>query len=110
MKALRAANVERQKEWDTHGALTLEFYGVELAGEVGEACNIIKKLARTRLGIRGSQATLKELADELADVVICADLVALSAGIDLNAALIRKFNATSQKYRLKTTMQEEDER
>jgi NTP pyrophosphatase (non-canonical NTP hydrolase) len=94
---LREANATRQKEWDRGDVITLEYRSNELAGEVGEACNIVKKLARERLGIRGSRATVRELADELADVVICVDLVAMHAGIDLGLAVGRKFNATSEK-------------
>lgn len=101
---LRQANIERDKEWNPEGGLTLEFRGNELAGEVGEACNIIKKLARERLGIRGSRATLAELAEELADVVICADLIAMQAGIDLSHAIEMKFNASSAKLGLQTVI------
>ena len=53
---LRAANVTRQKEWDSLGQLTLAYRGNELAGEVGEACNVIKKLEREKLGIKGDGA------------------------------------------------------
>ena len=98
--SLRAANIARQKAWDTNDAITLSYRGNELAGEVGEACNVIKKLERERLGIRGSRDTVEHLAEELADVVICADLIAMSEGIDLNAAVAAKFNATSEKVGL----------
>lgn len=82
MLALRRANVTRQKEWDNSDTKAdLAFWGVELAGEVGEACNIIKKLERERLGMRGSRATVQDLAEELADVIICVDLVALWIGV-----------------------------
>lgn len=102
---LRAANIARQAEWDTSSdGLSLAYRGNELAGEVGEACNIIKKLERERLGIRGSRATLAQLAEELADVVICADLIANAAGIDLDAAVTAKFNATSEKVGLATKL------
>lgn len=76
MLELHIANVARQKEWDASNGLDIDFFGVELAGEVGEACNIIKKLERERLGLRGSRATVQDLADELADVIICTDLIA----------------------------------
>ena len=55
---LRAANAARQAEWDKDDRITLVFRANELAGEVGEACNIAKKLERERLGIRGSRATV----------------------------------------------------
>lgn len=102
--SLRTANINRQNEWDPSNSLTLEFRGNELAGEVGEACNVIKKLARERLGIAGSRDTIEHLAEELADVIICADLVAMAAGVDLAAAVIRKFNASSEKVGLLTRL------
>jgi NTP pyrophosphatase (non-canonical NTP hydrolase) len=104
MKALRKANAARQKEWPGSAYVTLAFFGCELAGETGEACNIIKKLERMRLGIAGSTANLMQLADELADVVIVADLIALYEGIDLQTAVHNKFNKTSEKLGLATRM------
>ncbi|MNS47409.1 hypothetical protein D3C72_799370 [compost metagenome] len=101
---LRSANIARQDEWDQDGQITASYRGNELAGEVGEACNVIKKLERERLGILGSRATVGELADELADVLICADLIAMHYGIDLEAAVARKFNATSEKVGLQTRL------
>ncbi|MNQ36905.1 hypothetical protein D3C85_504330 [compost metagenome] len=97
---LRSANIARQNEWDQDNQISAAYRGNELAGEVGEACNVIKKLERERLGILGSRATVGELADELADVLICADLIAMHYGIDLEAAVARKFNATSEKVGL----------
>jgi NTP pyrophosphatase (non-canonical NTP hydrolase) len=101
---LRSANIARQNEWDQDNQISAAYRGNELAGEVGEACNVIKKLERERLGILGSRATVGELADELADVLICADLVAMHYGIDLEAAVARKFNATSEKVGLQTRL------
>lgn len=101
---LREANEHRQKEWDAGDQITMAYRGNELAGEVGEACNIIKKLERERLGIRGSRATLADLADELADVAVCLDLIAMKAGIDLDAATREKFNRTSRKVGLTVFM------
>lgn len=101
-ETLRFANDVRQREWDTDGTIDLAYKGNELAGEVGEACNIIKKLERERRSIRGSRATMQDLADELADVIICVDLIASAIGVDLGAAVRSKFNATSAKYGLTT--------
>jgi NTP pyrophosphatase (non-canonical NTP hydrolase) len=106
LQSLRDANAARHVEWwgGNPQAVTLSFRGNELAGEVGEACNVIKKLERERLGIAGSRATDEQLGDELADVVICADLAAMDRGIDLAAAVARKFNATSEKVGMKTRL------
>lgn len=70
-------------------------------GELGEAANIAKKLNRVRDGIPGNSETPEELqeklGDELADTFIYLDLLAQRAGISLQGAVIRKFNATSRK-------------
>ncbi len=84
MTALHKANVARDKEWNPESTLDLDFWGIELAGEIGEACNVIKKIERERLGLRGSRATLQDLADELADGIICVDLIACHIGTLLN--------------------------
>jgi NTP pyrophosphatase (non-canonical NTP hydrolase) len=102
---LRAANEHRQKQWDAGNKIDLAYRGNELAGEVGEACNVIKKLERERIGLAGSRATLQQLADELADVVICADLIAREVGIDLlGEAVPKKFNETSEKVGFDTRL------
>ena len=101
---LRMANMARQKLWDPSDKITLTYRATELAGEVGEACNDIKKLERERLGIRGTRTTVGHTAEELADVVICADLIAMELGIDLGEAVRAKFNATSVKYDLPTRL------
>lgn len=95
---LRAANSQRQELWCPLQIPDLSFRGCELAGETGEACNVIKKLERERLGWAGSRDTVEHLAEELADVIITADLAAQQAGIDLGEAVRRKFNATSEKH------------
>ena len=94
---LRSANRRRQKQWDPESKLDLAFKLLEMAGEAGEACNVGKKLLRQSLGLPGSRATLNDLAEELADVVVTADLVADIAGINLKQAIRRKFNKTSEK-------------
>lgn len=98
--ALRTANRDRSLEWTAGEEVPLTFRGNELAGEAGEACNVIKKLERERLGWRGTRATKADLASELADVVICVDLIAMDEGIDLGEAVRQKFNETSLKYGL----------
>lgn len=102
--ALRDANVARQAEWCPDQLPDLSFRGNELAGEAGEACNIIKKLERERHGWRGSRATTDDLLQELADVVICADLTAIQIGADLGRAVAAKFNATSTKHNLSVSL------
>lgn len=101
---LRRADVARQQEWDPGALIDLSYRGNELAGEVGEACNVIKKLERERLGIKGSRTTVVELMKELADVVICCDLIAAHLKQCLGSAVVDKFNDTSVKIGLKTRL------
>jgi NTP pyrophosphatase (non-canonical NTP hydrolase) len=123
-RSLQKANEARNAEWDPDGKLDLSFAGIEHAGEVGEAMevlaaqiekaltaldhvaaagkvsNVVKKRVREDRGIRGSRATLEDLALELADDVITAYLVARRYNINLDVAIERKFNATSEKQGL----------
>lgn len=102
---LSQANAIRQKEWDSDNKITPSYRGNELAGETGEACNVIKKLERERLGIAGSRDTPEHLGQELADVVICAFLCAMDyPSINLEREIALKFNATSEKIGLRTRM------
>lgn len=78
-------------------------------GELGEAANIAKKLNRVRDGIPGNgdltEADLRQhLVDEVADTYIYLDLLAQSAGIDLEDAVISKFNRTSAKIGYKNPL------
>lgn len=66
-------------------------WGCALAGEVGELCNLLKKRRR------GDVVSLEDVADEMADVAIYLDLLATRHGIDLGAAVVSKFNRTSEK-------------
>lgn len=76
------------------------FDAVELGGEVGELLNVVKKLKREDRSWRGSRADPDDFADECADVLICLDKLARRRGVDLVAATVRKFNATSEKVGL----------
>ncbi len=102
-KHLRQANVERDKEWNTGTEkVSLTFRGCELAGEAGEAANKLKKLERERLGMKGSRTSIHDTAMELADVVICADLVAMDLGVDLADFVRAAFNGKSEEHGFNT--------
>ncbi len=102
---LRFNNSNRCQEWTGHLNWTLADKMTELCGEVGEAANVIKKLRRIETGAIGNTESqkndlLSQLKDELGDILICLDLVADAAGIDLSDATIGKFNKTSEKVGL----------
>lgn len=95
---LRYFNVQRNKEWDVSGQITASFRGLELAGEVGELCNNIKKLERERMGMKGSRTSVRALALEIGDALITLDLVAMHYGIDVAEAVKTVFNAKSDEH------------
>lgn len=97
LNKLRKANEKRQAIWCPDEIPDMMFRAVELSGEVGEACNVVKKLEREKKGWRGSRDTLEHLMEEIADVIISADLLAMATGIDLAEAVKKKFNQTSEK-------------
>lgn len=93
LRQFRELNVSRCEDaFAPLDTLSLSDWGCALAGEVGEACNIIKK-ARRGDGPLDTNA----LADELADALTYLDLLAARAGIDLAEALVRKFNVVSAR-------------
>ncbi len=94
---LRRVNSERALEWQAGEPSDPLFWAVELGGETGEILNVVKKLRREELGWRGSRATLTDLADEIADGLICLDSLARHYGLDLAEITAAKFNKTSEK-------------
>jgi NTP pyrophosphatase (non-canonical NTP hydrolase) len=75
-------------------------WGNALAGETGEACNIVKKLRRLEAGYpdrdhKESADRLADLANEIADVYLYLDLLAQYYGLSVEACLPPKFNAVS---------------
>lgn len=81
---------------------SLTDWATAVSGELGEACNIIKKIRRGDLSIENA---MEDLSDELADVFIYLDLLSYRSGIDLSQAVIEKWNKTSEKigYRYRLT-------
>lgn len=99
---LHEAVQRRSLEWDTQLTRGLLFRCVELGGEAGEALNAAKKIVREREGLRGSKSSKADLAQELADTVICAARIAAGEGIDLGEAVVSTFNAKSIEIGCKT--------
>lgn len=79
-----------------------------LVGEIGEAANVMKKIRRLEEGYDSineasrhytdAKVALAKVADELADSMIYLDLLATRLGIDLEAAVVAKFNQKSVEY------------
>ena len=65
-----------------------------VTGELGEYANLRKKVERGDMTLEEARPAL---ADELADVVIYLDILASQLGIGLGAAVMSKWNRTSEK-------------
>lgn len=63
-------------------------------GELGEYANLRKKVERGDFAL---EEVLPHLADELADVAVYLDILAAQLGVDLGAAIVSKWNRTSEK-------------
>ena len=75
-----------------------------MAGEVGEACNLVKKLRRlddSDMEPIERDQTIEilheKIGKELADVVIYADLLATRLGLNLGECVVKKFNEVSDR-------------
>lgn len=105
LQTLRARNTERKAVWHDNNVSTWTGadWSNEMGGECGEAMDAVKKLRRIETGVtkRGPRSTdqlLELLGEELADVVITADLVGAHYELqDLGTLVIAKFNAVSEK-------------
>ncbi len=102
---LRVVNVSRCLRWHPPGSIPWNAadWSNALCGEAGELANVVKKIRRHETGcVNNGDPSLAELkpmsADELADVVIYADLLAHYLGIDLGEAVRNKFNRSSVKF------------
>ena len=101
---LRKANLERTADvFHPLDAWSPTDWACVMAGECGEACNQVKKLRRLD-GADGvidspeERARLtRNVADELADAIIYADLLAARLGIELGDAVRCKFNEVSER-------------
>jgi NTP pyrophosphatase (non-canonical NTP hydrolase) len=108
--ALAEQNRTRVHRW--HGPDSDPWSGADwsnaMCGEAGEAANVVKKLRRLETAIpdgryHGTTVTTVDrdelvhgLGDELADLLIYADLLAAHYGIDLEQHVRDKFNRVSE--------------
>ena len=112
---LRQANLLRAREWSPTGKdIVVPFARCELAEQVDQAihamsaalhvamgtwalCDANKEAEQAKAGIAGGVADRTELLLGLADLVILTDFLAMRLGVDLGAAIVKKFNLTSRE-------------
>lgn len=103
LQSLSVSNRSRALRWH-NGAepWTGADWSNAMCGEAGEAANVVKKLRRHETGIESQYntpdvTTLKlQLAEEIADIILYADLLAAHYEIELAGAVIAKFNKVSE--------------
>lgn len=106
LAALRPVNVQRAKEgFKCYDNQPLTYWTTALAGEVGELCNMIKKMQRVEMGgIDGGSSysakdiTKEMLKEEIGGIAIYLDLLASLLDISLEEAIVDTFNSKSEKY------------
>lgn len=103
LRELRFQNVRRCEEvYHKIEEWSPSEWACAFAGETGEACNKVKKLRRLE-GVEGEEAEqlrqilIEEIAEEVADAVIYADLLTARIGKCLETAIRDKFNKVSKK-------------
>lgn len=103
-RALRDGNLARQEHWGGTDNWTLADWSNAVAGEVGEACNVVKKIRRIDLGTTGNkkpvEAYYDQLETEIGDVLIYLDLLAAKAGLSLDGCVRRSFNEKSDELNM----------
>lgn len=92
-KELKEANTKRNITLFGPDKWIPEQYGNAIAGEVGELCNKIKKLAQ------GREISQEEIEEEIADIVIYADLIATKFNTTLEKCIVEKFNKKSELWK-----------
>jgi NTP pyrophosphatase (non-canonical NTP hydrolase) len=107
--ALRPINIQRATEgFKCYNNQTLTYWTTALAGEVGELCNMIKKMQRVEKGgmdggssYSAKNITKEMLKEEIGGIAIYLDLLASLLDISLEDAIIDTFNNKSAMYGFK---------
>jgi NTP pyrophosphatase (non-canonical NTP hydrolase) len=115
LQTFRTINIDRARNgFKCYDNQPLTYWTTALAGEVGELCNMIKKLQRVELGgvDGGSSYTAKNitkemLKEEIGGIAIYLDLMASLLDIDLTEAIVDTFNNKSEQLGFSQRLGEE---
>lgn len=73
-------------------------WGCALAGEVGELCNFLKKIKRNHtMDITWSDIPPDAVKKEIGDIFAYLNLICIKLGINMEDAIIDKFNEVSDR-------------
>lgn len=99
VNALRAID-----RFNTFKNVPITYWTTAIAGEVGELCNMVKKLERVKHGGIDAGSSYKAadidkamLAEEIGGIFIYLDLISTLLEIDLQSAIVATFNDKSEK-------------
>ena len=100
-RKFREANVTRCLKWHPAGlqSWSPSDWLTAITGELGELASLLKMRNRERDGLPGNKfsPTRKQIEGEIADVFTYLDLLAASMDINLDDAVITKFNEISER-------------
>lgn len=89
----------------TYYNVPITYWTTALMGEGGELCNMIKKIDRVKNGgidagssYTAGSITKEMLEEEIGGIAIYLTILADLLGISLEDAIVRTFNAKSEKY------------
>lgn len=105
LEQFRKVNVTRAIEgFRCYDNQPLTYWTTALAGEVGELCNMIKKLQRVEKGgvdggssYKAADINKEKLKEEIGGIAIYLDLLASLLEIDLGNAMVETFNQKSRQ-------------
>lgn len=108
LKKFRKISVERAKNgFKTYENVPITFWTTAIAGEVGELCNMVKKMERVKHGgiDAGSSYTAASITphmikEEIGGIFIYLDLLASLWGFSMEEAIVSTFNEKSQEHNL----------
>lgn len=121
IEEITRVNTERCRRW--HGEFPDhsgdDWIGADwsnaMCGEAGETANVVKKLRRLQIGTQGNQGDEKKelvligkLADEIADTFLYLNLLATFYGIDMEKAIVSKFNEVSERESFPEMLSDDD--
>lgn len=106
LQELRDKSVKRAIEgFKCYDNQPILYWTTALAGELGELCNMVKKMERVAGGgvdggssYTAADITTDMLKEEIGGIAIYLDLLAARLGISLEEAIIHTFNSKSEKY------------
>lgn len=101
-------NVKRSIEgFNCHKNVPVTFWTTALAGELGELCNMIKKIERVKAGgidvgssYTAATITPEMMMEEVGGIYIYLDLLCDILGINLAEAIVYTFNKKSEEHNL----------